>query len=145
MADRDKVDPADEPDTSATPGEPEDPAPDVGDAAGEPRRLRDAIGHLLRNALHQTPAGGRILLHATGDRKAATITVSDNGRGMTAADRAYAFDRFHRFAEGDGPASTGLGLPMARQFVEAQGGSVDLASEAGEGTSVTIRLPRAPR
>ena len=117
----------------------------VGDVAGEARRLRDAIGHLLRSALHQTPAGGRILLHATGDGKAATITVSDNGRGMTAADRAYALDRFHRFAEGDGPASAGLGLPMARQFVEAQGGSVELASEPGEGTSVTIRLPRTPR
>ena len=117
----------------------------VGAVTGEPRRLRDAIGHLLRNALHGTPAGGRVLLHGTGDLRSATITVSDNGRGMEAEAQTDAFDRFHRFGEGEGTASLGLGLPLTRRFVEAQGGSVDLVSEPGEGTSVTIRLPRATR
>jgi signal transduction histidine kinase len=70
--------------------------------------------------------------------------VSDNGRGIAAADQARVFDRFNRTAspEGGEEAALGLGLPLARQFVEAHGGRIELVSEPGEGTTVTIRLPR---
>ena len=91
-----------------------------------------------------TPAGGRVLLRAEGDRDEARIIVSDNGRGIAPADQARVFDRFSRTAEGrtGEEAAIGLGLPLAKQFVEAHGGTIELQSEPGEGTTVTIRLPR---
>jgi signal transduction histidine kinase len=69
----------------------------------------------------------------TGDRKGAAITVSDNGRGIAPADQARVFDRFSRTDEprGADEAALGLGLPLAKQFVEAHGGSIELVSEAG--------------
>lgn len=115
----------------------------VGTVQGDPRRLREALHHLLRNAIGNTPEGGRVLLHASGDRAGAAITVSDNGTGIAPDDQARVFDRFHRLTGGTGAgASVGLGLPLTRHFVEAHGGTVELLSEPGLGTSVTIRLPR---
>jgi signal transduction histidine kinase len=116
----------------------------AGSVAGDRARLRQSLDNVLKNAFAYTEEGGRVLLHATGDRKAAAITVSDNGRGIEAADQARVFDRFSRTAEprGADEAALGLGLPLARQFIEAHGGSIELVSEPGEGTTVTLRLPR---
>ncbi|HEV2818563.1 MAG TPA: ATP-binding protein [Allosphingosinicella sp.] len=118
--------------------------PSVGIVTGDRRRLNQAVGNVLRNALLYTDAGGRVLLRAEGGRDAARIIVSDNGRGIAPADQARVFDRFQRTAEGRGEeqAAVGLGLPLARQFVEAHGGTIQLQSKEGEGTTVTIRLPR---
>jgi signal transduction histidine kinase len=118
--------------------------PSVGIVTGDRRRLSQAVGNVLRNALLYTDAGGRVLLRAEGGRDAARIIVSDNGRGIAPADQARVFDRFQRTAEGrsEEQAAVGLGLPLARQFVEAHGGTVQLQSKEGEGTTVTIRLPR---
>jgi signal transduction histidine kinase len=116
----------------------------TGAVVGDRRRLGQAVGNVLRNAFQYTAAGGRVLLHTIGDPQAAAITVSDNGVGISPADQARVFDRFHRSLEassGRGEA-VGLGLPLARQFVEAHGGTIELHSEPGEGTTVTIRLPR---
>jgi signal transduction histidine kinase len=121
--------------------------PSVGAVIGDRRRLGQALGNLLRNSLLYTDPGGRILLHAEGDRDEARITVSDNGRGIGPADQSRVFDRFHRTAEGrlaEEP-TIGLGLPLAKQFVEAHGGSVVLHSKLGEGTTVTLTLPRTAR
>lgn len=116
---------------------------EVGATRGDARRLRQAIDHLLDNGIAYTPEAGRLLLHATGDEKGATIVVSDNGPGMDIAQQTAAFDRFSRATdERDGDAALGLGLPLAKQFVEAHWGTLTLMSEPGEGTLVRIDLPR---
>jgi len=116
----------------------------AGKIDGDRRRLGQALDHVLGNAFAYTDEGGRVLLSATGSKKGAEIVVSDNGRGIEPADQARVFDRFHRTAmpAGDDEAALGLGLPLAKQFVEAHGGTIDLVSKPGEGTTVTIRLPR---
>ncbi|HEX9964416.1 MAG TPA: ATP-binding protein [Allosphingosinicella sp.] len=116
----------------------------AGSIAGDRARLRQSLDNVLKNAVAYTREGGRILLHAGGNRKAAAITVSDNGPGIAPADQARVFDRFSRTAEPRGAdgAALGLGLPLARQFIEAHGGTVELLSEPGAGTTVTLRLPR---
>jgi len=116
----------------------------LGSIAGDRARLRQSLDHVLKNAIAYTDRGGRVLLHAAGNRREAAITVSDNGRGIAPADQARVFDRFHRTSEprAADEAALGLGLPLARQFVEAHGGAIELVSEPGEGTTVTLRLPR---
>jgi signal transduction histidine kinase len=118
--------------------------PSVGVVIGDRRRLGQAVANLLRNALLYTDEGGRVLLRAEGDRDAGRITVSDNGRGIAPADQSRVFDRFHRTVEGRSAeaAAIGLGLPLAKQFVEAHGGTIHLQSRKGQGTTVTITLPR---
>jgi signal transduction histidine kinase len=118
--------------------------PSVGSITGDRRRLRQALGNILDNAFAYTPAGGRVLLHAVGSEAEASITVSDSGAGIAPADQTRVFDRFHRMmvAGTVRDEALGLGLPLAKQFVEAHGGVIELQSEVGLGTTVTIRLPR---
>ena len=117
--------------------------PMVGAIGGDAKRLRQTFDQLIENAIGYTPSGGRILLHATGDAVTAQIVVSDNGPGMDTAQQAAAFDRFSRAsAPREGDRALGLGLPLARQFVEAHGGTMTLMSEPGQGTAVQVVLPR---
>ena len=122
----------------------------AGLVTGDRRRLTQALCNILSNAFLYTDEGGRVLLHADGEDGEARIVVSDNGRGIAPVDQARVFDRFHRTADpvsegGEGDPAVGLGLPLARQFVEAHGGSIELHSKLGQGTAVIIRLPRAVR
>jgi signal transduction histidine kinase len=115
----------------------------AGRITGDRRRLRQGLDNIIANALAYTDEDGRVLVHAGGTKSVARITVSDNGRGIAAADQARVFDRFDRAAAPQGEAALGLGLPLAKQFVEAHGGRIELVSEPGEGTTVTISLPRS--
>jgi signal transduction histidine kinase len=117
----------------------------VGEITGDRRRLRQSLDNLLRNAFAHTGERGTVTLRAGGNAKQAEISVSDTGAGIAPADQARVFDRFSRSADGQAveEAALGLGLPLAKQFVEAHGGSIELQSKVGEGTNVTVRLPRA--
>jgi signal transduction histidine kinase len=69
--------------------------------------------------------------------------VSDDGAGMSAEAVEHAFDRFAQpGVTRSGERALGLGLPLAKQFVEAHGGTIALVSEPGEGTFITVELPR---
>jgi signal transduction histidine kinase len=119
--------------------------PSAGSVIGDARRLRESVEHILRNAVAYTDEGGHIWLKASGDDENATIIVVDDGPGIPPEQREQVFARFHRSSSARGEAALGLGLPLTRQFVEAHGGSVELESAMGKGTSITINLPRAPQ
>lgn len=115
----------------------------VGSIHGDSRRLRQVLDNLLNNAIRFTPPGGRVVLLGDGDPDNVRLVVSDNGPGMSEKEQARAFDRFSRSSEhSERGASLGLGLPLARQFVEAHGGTLTLLSAPGHGTAVTVELPR---
>lgn len=115
----------------------------AGSVTGDPRRLRQVVEHLLRHAIAGTPEKGRVLLHLDGNAKVARIIVSDDGPGMAPEVVDKAFDRFAQAGiSRRGERALGLGLPLARQFVEAHGGRIRMISEEGEGTLVTVELPR---
>lgn len=121
-------------------------APSAGVVEGDERRLAQVIENLLRHAISGTPEGGRVLLHADGTATSARIVVSDNGRGMSEKAIARAFDRFAEPGlTRSGERALGLGLPLAKQFVEAHGGTIALVSERGQGTLITVNLPRQGR
>ncbi len=118
-------------------------SPSTGATKGDARRLREVIEHLLRHAVAGTPEGGRLLLHLDGTAAAARIVVSDDGAGMSPQAVATAFDRFGQPGiTRNGERALGLGLPLAKQFVEAHGGTIELVSEPGQGTFITVTLPR---
>jgi signal transduction histidine kinase len=120
-------------------------APAAGFVMGDARRLRDSIEHVLGNAIAYTDEGGRIIVRADGDDAEAVVQVADNGSGIASDDLATVFNRFHRVSEAGvrGETALGLGLPLTRQFIEAHGGSVDLQSKKGKGTTVTLTIPRS--
>ncbi|MCL6697618.1 PAS-domain containing protein [Sphingomonas sp. NSE70-1] len=119
--------------------------PSAGSVIGDARRLRESVEHILRNAVAYTDEGGHIWLKASGDDENATIIVVDDGPGIPPEQQEQVFARFHRSGAARGEAALGLGLPLTRQFVEAHGGSVELESAVGKGTSITISIPRAPQ
>jgi signal transduction histidine kinase len=114
---------------------------------GDARRLRESIEHVLENAIAYTDRKGRILLDANGDTERAVIRITDNGSGIAAEDLPLVFNRFARVEQAGvrGEAALGLGLPLTRQFVEAHGGTVELESQKGKGTVVTLTIPRGSR
>lgn len=115
----------------------------AGAVTGDLRRLRQVIEHLLRHAVACTPEEGRVLLHLDGNARVARVIVSDNGPGMSKEAVAKAFDSFAQHGiSRSGERALGLGMPLAKQFVEAHGGRIELISEPGEGTLVTVELPR---
>jgi len=119
-------------------------SPNAGIVFGDPRRLREAIEHVLHNAMAYSDRKGRIRLQADGDSKAAVIRISDNGPGIAPEALPRVFDRFNRIVEAGvrGEAALGLGLPLTRQFLEAHGGTVEVESMIGKGTTVVLTIPR---
>jgi signal transduction histidine kinase len=114
----------------------------AGKTIGDERQLARAFGNIIDNALEAAPKGGRILVALSRHKLGARIVVSDNGPGMRPADSARVLDGYSMGPDGKPSARrTGLGLPLARQLVEAHGGKVELQSEKGMGTTVTITLP----
>jgi two-component system heavy metal sensor histidine kinase CusS len=118
-----------------------------GQAVAEVNRLlfQRAVNNLVSNALAHTPPGGSVTLAATGGETVGVVEVIDTGCGIAAAHLPHVFDRFYRADQarrsGEG-AHVGLGLSLVKSIVELHGGTVDISSELGRGTKVTLRFPR---
>jgi len=117
-------------------------APSTGIVKGDPKKLREMTEHLLRHAVAGVGEHGRVLLHTDGNQTRARIVVSDDGAGLDEAAVARAFDPFADSSVKDDSRALGLGLPLAKQFAEAHGGTIQLLSEPGAGTLITVELPR---
>jgi signal transduction histidine kinase/DNA-binding response OmpR family regulator len=113
--------------------------PGLSRALADPVRVRQIVTNLVSNAHQYTDEGGRIAITADGDPEGVELSVRDDGRGMTQQDIDHVFDQFVR--RDDGAGGTGLGLSIVRSLVDLQGGSIDVRSRVGEGTTFTVRLP----
>jgi signal transduction histidine kinase len=107
--------------------------------------LERAVANLVDNALKFCGAGTRITLAAQSAGHQVQLSVSDTGPGIPATDLPNLFDRFyqsrHSVAPATGEGGKGLGLAIVKRIAELHGGSVDVLSQVGQGTRVTLRWP----
>ncbi len=115
----------------------------TGEAEGDRDRLGQMLDNLISNALKFTPEGKAIRVIASDTGTAAQVIVADEGAGIPAEDVARLFERFYRSSSATRRAvpGVGLGLSIVKTIVDGHGGEVLLASDEGEGTTVTVRLP----
>lgn len=113
-------------------------------------KLLQAVGNVLSNAYKYSPDGGPVHLRlwrgeAPGrpGEAAFALTIIDHGIGMTPAQLARVSERFYRADASGNIPGTGLGMSIVKEIIEIQGGQIELASQPGEGTRVTLWLPAA--
>ena len=111
----------------------------------DPVALQRVFRNVLDNALQYTPSGGTVRIRLWADAVHAHVVVSDTGVGMSAEERAHAFDMSYRGrgAQALRAGGRGLGLTLSRELVEAMGGSISLWSEEDRGSEVRVLLPVA--
>lgn len=111
-------------------------------------RIRQLVMNLLTNAVKYTPAGGRVRLWLERDDGRVRFGVSDSGIGIAPGDLPHIFDRFWRADSartrtGERPG-VGLGLAICKWIAEAHGGTIEVQSRPGRGTTFSVTLPAAP-
>src|SRR5207244_1615143 len=109
---------------------------------GDSERLAQVITNLLTNAIHYNRDKGEIKLATHAENSSAVLTVSDTGRGIPSADVPHVFERFFRSDPSRTEGRSGLGLAISKAIVAAHGGTIELSSEIGQGTTCTVRLPQ---
>ena len=117
--------------------------PQLGELVGDERKIKQVLLNLLSNAVKFTPDGGRITLTAGRTDDAIEIAVTDTGIGIASEDQTAIFEEFRQVGadETRKQEGTGLGLTLARKFVELHGGRIWVESEVGRGSTFTITLP----
>jgi signal transduction histidine kinase/CheY-like chemotaxis protein len=118
----------------------------IGDIVADADRLTQAVVNLLSNAVKFAPATSAVEVRARDDGSAVSISVSDSGQGIHPDDISRLFQKFQQL-DGSGTrraGGTGLGLAITKGIVEEHGGTIAVESVVGEGTTFTLRLPRAP-
>ncbi len=113
-----------------------------GVARADPTRLRQVLINLLSNAIKYNRRGGRVVVATGSDSDRAWLVVQDTGRGFAREQLASLFEPFNRFGvEHEGIEGTGIGLTIVKALVDGMGGSIEVSSEQGTGTTFEVRLP----
>ena len=118
--------------------------PDIGWISADEKRLKQVVLNLLSNAVRFTPGRGTVRLEARRQDDDLLITVADTGIGIPQADHERVFRPFEQGAGPDADKSgAGLSLSLVRNFIQLHGGTVDVKSPPGRGTTITCHLPAA--
>jgi GAF domain-containing protein len=118
----------------------------LGDITGDERKIKQILLNLLSNAVKFTPEGGRIGINARQADGSVEISVTDTGIGIAPEDQARIFEEFRQVGSdyAHKVEGTGLGLTLAKKFVELHGGKIWVESEVGKGSKFTFALPINP-
>jgi signal transduction histidine kinase len=114
-------------------------------ASVDPDRAWEIVDNLVSNALKFSPPGRRVWVRTGCGAAGVRVEVSDEGPGLTSADRERAFRRFQRLSARPtaGESSTGLGLSIVKTLVELHGGTIAIESEPGAGARFVVDLPES--
>ena len=120
--------------------------PRLGEIKGDERKIKQVLLNLLSNAVKFTPEGGRIDVRAALGDGFAEISVIDTGIGIAPEDHAAVFEEFRQVGTDYARKheGTGLGLALARKFVDLHGGKIWVESQAGQGSTFTFTIPVTP-
>lgn len=102
-------------------------------------QLQQALQNIVINAIHATGEGGKINIRSWMRRKKVMVSVKDTGAGIDKKQQEKIFDLYYTTKKG----GSGIGLPITKRIVEANGGQLELESEVGKGTTVTLSFPAA--
>jgi PAS domain S-box-containing protein len=103
--------------------------------------LRHIVSNLLSNAIKYSPQGGEVQCTLTCQADQAILQVKDQGIGIPLEDQAHLFETFHRASNIRNIPGTGLGLAIVKRSVDSHGGTINVSSQVGVGTTVTVTLP----
>jgi signal transduction histidine kinase len=109
----------------------------------DPRRVSQALGNLISNAIRYAPPGTPIVVTARSKGESIRIEVRDHGPGIAAQDRKRMFDKFFRGQNAHGVVGSGLGLAIARSLVTLHGGTLEYEDNPGGGAAFVTSLPVA--
>ena len=121
-----------------------DISPDAGRIIADEKRIRQIVHNLLVNAVAFSPEGSTVRLSARRDGEFVEITIVDRGAGIPGSFVGSVFDRFAVMPRGASRGGVGLGLSIVKSFVGLHGGTVEISSEEGWGTTARVRLPIRP-
>lgn len=119
------------------------PVPTDASAVFDPKWTAEAVCNLLDNAVKYTPAGGTVTVEVIPYQMFCRINVTDTGPGIPETERAKVFQRFYRSPAAYETEGVGIGLYLARQIAEGQGGYIKVSSRSGKGSCFSIYLPRS--
>ena len=110
---------------------------------GDEDQLCRLFANLITNALHYTPAGGKVTVLLERDEHSALVLVRDTGIGIAPAEQVRIFDRFYRVNSDRSrhTGGSGLGLAIAKAIAQSHQGSIKVQSELNQGSTFTVRLP----
>jgi len=111
---------------------------------GDTKLLFQVFSNLVSNAIKYSPSSGPIEVSAGIDSEQVVVSIEDHGIGIPAKDLDRLFERYHRGSNVSGIVGTGVGLYLVKMVVDLHGGSVEVKSNEGEGTRITVRLPTKP-
>ena len=111
------------------------------DGYGDAERLAQAITNLLANAVQYNKANGEVRISAKLQGSMILLAISDMGPGISSEDLPHVFERFYRADQSRSSGQTGLGLAISKAIVEAHGGTIEVLSQPGAGTTFTVVLP----
>jgi two-component system, OmpR family, sensor histidine kinase KdpD len=114
---------------------------DLPPVRGDAERLRQVFANLIDNAVKYSPAGSPVEVRAVQSNGSVLVSVSDQGPGIAADDRRLIFEKFGRVSGTGSKPGTGLGLFIARSIAEEHGGTIEVSSMVGRGTTFTVALP----
>jgi len=116
---------------------------DLPTVTGDERKIRQVLLNLLSNAVKFTPDGGRIAISARAANGELLISVQDTGVGIPLADQPAVFEEFRQVGQPSDRSreGTGLGLTLAKRFVELHGGRIWVESEVGKGSTFSFAIP----
>src|SRR5262249_50660231 len=120
-----------------------EPDPKIPPSNLDRKKCERIVTNLISNAINYTDSGKQITLRTTFDARSLILSVQDEGIGIASEDLPHIFERFYRSpqAKNVNGMGTGLGLAIVKEMVAAQGGTINVETEVGKGSTFIVHLP----